>query len=151
MENKIDSQYRHLNIDTVAWSKANHSAEQQKAICQFMINKYSMREKGQDVDDCSKIDFYNNWLKDIASGDWLEQDEFKFEEDRILRDEDFIIYKISEEQIILLEDIKNNSRFNIGTIIQVPIGFFGCNIKDYKPKMKDSVKYENIVRETLKI
>ena len=64
----LDSQYRHLKIDTVEWSKANHTPEQQKAICQFMINKYSMRNKNQDKDDCDKIEFFNNWLRDIVTG-----------------------------------------------------------------------------------
>jgi hypothetical protein len=62
----VGTQYKHLKCDTVEWSKQNHTLEQQKAICQFMLNKYSMREKGQDVDDIVKIKFYVNWLEEIA-------------------------------------------------------------------------------------
>lgn len=64
-DNIVGNQYKHLKIDTVAWSKANHTKEQQKAICQFMINKYTMRDKGQDKDDLTKVDFYNNWMKEL--------------------------------------------------------------------------------------
>ena len=62
----IDSQYRHLAIDTVQRSKANHTLEQQKAICQFMIDKYINREKGQDRDDVSKARYYLDWLEEIV-------------------------------------------------------------------------------------
>jgi hypothetical protein len=64
----VGTQYKHLKCDTVEWSKQNHTLEQQKAICQFMLNKYSMREKGQDIDDIVKIKFYVNWLEDIVKG-----------------------------------------------------------------------------------
>ena len=71
-DNIVGTQYQHLKIDTVAWSKANHTKEQQKAICQFMINKYTMREKGQDIDDLIKADFYNGWLKELVGCDTEE-------------------------------------------------------------------------------
>ena len=64
-ENIVGDSYKHLKIDTVAWSKANHTTEQQKAICQFMINKYTMRNKGQDRDDIKKARFYLDWLEDL--------------------------------------------------------------------------------------
>ena len=67
-DNIIGTQYSHLKCDTVEWSKQNHTAKQQKAICQFMLNKYSMRNKGQDKDDIIKIRYYTNWLEDIAIG-----------------------------------------------------------------------------------
>lgn len=63
-ENVVGDSYRHLKIDTVEWSKANHSKEQQKAICQFMINKYTMRQKNQDKDDIKKARFYLDWLEE---------------------------------------------------------------------------------------
>jgi len=64
-ENIVGDSYKHLKIDTVAWSKANHTTEQQKAICQFMINKYTMRQKNQDKDDIKKARFYLDWLEDL--------------------------------------------------------------------------------------
>lgn len=63
--NIVGDSYKHLKIDTVAWSKANHTTEQQKAICQFMINKYTMRQKNQDKDDIKKARFYLDWLEDL--------------------------------------------------------------------------------------
>lgn len=63
-ENIVGDSYKHLKIDTVEWSKANHSKEQQKAICQFMINKYTMRQKNQDKDDIKKARFYLDWLEE---------------------------------------------------------------------------------------
>ena len=62
----VGTQYAHLKCDTVEWSKQNHTLEQQKAICQFMINKYSMRDKGQDAEDIVKIKFYVDWLEEIV-------------------------------------------------------------------------------------
>lgn len=67
LEHVVGVQYRHLKIDTVKWSKANHTAEQQKAICQFMINKYSMRDKNQDEDDIIKIRYYIDWLETLTA------------------------------------------------------------------------------------
>lgn len=69
MNNIVGDQYKHLKIDTVEWSKANHSLDQQKAITQFMINKYLMRNKNQDKDDLIKIKYYLNWLEDIIKDD----------------------------------------------------------------------------------
>lgn len=69
MDNIVGDQYKHLKIDTVAWSKANHSIEQQKAICQFMINKYSMRKKNQDEQDIIKLRFYTEWLSTLFNKD----------------------------------------------------------------------------------
>lgn len=66
VENIVGDSYKHLKIDTVAWSKANHTTEQQKAICQFMINKYTMRKKGQDQDDIKKARFYLDWLGELV-------------------------------------------------------------------------------------
>lgn len=63
-ENVVGDSYKHLKIDTVEWSKANHTKEQQKAICQFMINKYTMRQKNQDKDDIKKARFYLDWLEE---------------------------------------------------------------------------------------
>ena len=64
--NIVGDAYKHLVIDTVARSKANHTLEQQKAICQFMIDKYTNREKNQNVDDITKIRFYADWLEEIV-------------------------------------------------------------------------------------
>ena len=61
----VGDQYEHLKCDTVEWSKQNHTLEQQKAICQFMINKYITRNKGQDEDDIVKARFYLKWLEEI--------------------------------------------------------------------------------------
>lgn len=63
-ENVVGDSYKHLKIVTVEWSKANHTKEQQKAICQFMINKYTMRQKNQDKDDIKKARFYLDWLEE---------------------------------------------------------------------------------------
>jgi hypothetical protein len=68
MDNIVGEQYSHLKIDTVEWSKANHTKEQQKAICQFNIAKYMMRNKGQDRDDIIKIRFYTDWLNELTDG-----------------------------------------------------------------------------------
>ncbi len=65
-KNIVGTSYNHLAIDTVARSKANHTPEQQKAICQFMIDKYSHREKNQDADDIVKMRFYTDWLEEIV-------------------------------------------------------------------------------------
>jgi len=67
--NIVGDSYKHLKCDTVEWSKQNHTPEQQKAICQFMINKYSMRNKDQDQDDIIKIKYYTEWLEEIVNGD----------------------------------------------------------------------------------
>lgn len=58
-------QYSSLAIDTVELAKANLTTEQQIGICKFQIWKYSMRSKGQDIEDSGKIEFYNNWLKEL--------------------------------------------------------------------------------------
>lgn len=64
-DNIVGDSYKHMSIDTVARSKANHTKEQQTAICQFNIDKYSNREKGQNQDDIVKIRFYTDWLEEL--------------------------------------------------------------------------------------
>ena len=61
-ENK---QYSKMGIDTIQRSKANHTIEQQKAICQFMIDKYINRDKGQDTQDIAKARDYIDWLESL--------------------------------------------------------------------------------------
>ena len=63
----VGTSYKHLQIDTVARSKMIHTKEQQKAICQFMIDKYLHRDKGQDRDDIIKIKFYTEWLMELTN------------------------------------------------------------------------------------
>lgn len=53
-------QYR-IGIDTVERSKANLTPENILAICQFQIDKYTWREKNQDVEDFQKVIYYANW------------------------------------------------------------------------------------------
>ena len=66
LSSSISSQYKHMKIDTIARSKANHTLEQQKAICQFMIDKYVNRVKGQDKQDIAKARDYLDWLEELV-------------------------------------------------------------------------------------
>lgn len=53
-------QYR-IGIDTIERSKANLTPENILAICQFQIDKYTWREKDQDIEDFQKVIYYANW------------------------------------------------------------------------------------------
>lgn len=64
-EDYKNSHYKTQKIDTVARCKANMTLEQQKAICIFSIDKYSHREKGQNLSDIQKVRYYLDWLEDI--------------------------------------------------------------------------------------
>lgn len=57
--------YKTQGIDTIARCKANMSLEAQKEVCKFNIDKYTWREKGQNLQDIAKIKDYTNWLEEI--------------------------------------------------------------------------------------
>ncbi len=65
-DNIVGTSYKHMTIDTVARSKANDTADEQKAIIRFQVDKYINRKKGQDMDDINKIRFYLDWLEEIV-------------------------------------------------------------------------------------
>ena len=54
-EDSHNAHYKAQKIDTVARCKANMTLEQQKAICIFQIDRYTHREKGQNLSDIKKI------------------------------------------------------------------------------------------------
>lgn len=60
-----NAHYKAQKIDTIARCKANMALEQQKAICIFQIDRYTHREKGQNLSDIQKIRDYLDWLEDI--------------------------------------------------------------------------------------
>lgn len=60
-----NSHYKTQKIDTVARCKANMTLEQQKAICIFSIDKYTHREKGQNLSDIQKVRYYLDWLEEV--------------------------------------------------------------------------------------
>ncbi len=60
-----NSHYKKQTIDTIARCKANMTVEQQKAICIFQIDRYTHREKGQNLSDIKKIRDYLDWLEEI--------------------------------------------------------------------------------------
>jgi len=62
---KVNEHYKKQGIDTITRCKANMTLEQQKAICIFNIDKYTWREKGQNLSDIKKIRDYLNWLEEI--------------------------------------------------------------------------------------
>ena len=64
-EDSHNAHYRAQKIDTVARCKANMTLEQQKAICIFSIDKYTHREKGQNISDIQKVRYYLDWLEEI--------------------------------------------------------------------------------------
>lgn len=64
-EDYQNEHYKTQKIDTVARCKANMTLEQQKAICIFNIDKYTHREKGQNLSDIQKVRFYLDWLEQI--------------------------------------------------------------------------------------
>lgn len=57
--------YKKQGIDTIARCKANMTLEQQKAICIFNIDKYTHREKEQNLADIAKVRDYLDWLEEI--------------------------------------------------------------------------------------
>ena len=60
-----NAHYKAQKIDTIARCKANMTLEQQKAICIFQIDRYTHREKGQNLSDIKKIRDYLDWLEEI--------------------------------------------------------------------------------------
>lgn len=61
----VDKHYKEQGIDTIKRAKANLSLVEQKAICIFNIDRYLWREKGQNLDDVTKIMAYTKWLREI--------------------------------------------------------------------------------------
>lgn len=49
-------------IDTIKRAEANLTLEQCIGVAIFQIDKYTWREKDQDIEDCHKIMFYTKWL-----------------------------------------------------------------------------------------
>lgn len=49
-------------IDTIKRAEANLSIDECIAIAKFQIDKYTWREKSQDIDDAKKAIFYAKWL-----------------------------------------------------------------------------------------
>lgn len=64
-EDSHSAHYKAQKIDTIARCKANMTLEQQKAICIFQIDRYTHREKGQNLSDIKKIRDYLDWLEEI--------------------------------------------------------------------------------------
>lgn len=64
-EDNHNAHYQAQKIDTIARCKANMTLEQQKAICIFQIDRYTHREKGQNLSDIQKIRDYLDWLEEI--------------------------------------------------------------------------------------
>ena len=64
-EDSHNAHYKAQKIDTIARCKANMTLEQQKAICIFQIDRYTHREKGQNLSDIKKIRDYLDWLEEI--------------------------------------------------------------------------------------
>lgn len=56
-----------IGIDTIERSKANLTPENILAICQFQIDKYTWREKDQDIEDFEKVIYYANWAIDTLN------------------------------------------------------------------------------------
>jgi hypothetical protein len=63
-----NAHYKAQKIDTITRCKANMTLEQQKAICIFQIDRYTHREKGQNLSDIKKIRDYLDWLEEIEIG-----------------------------------------------------------------------------------
>lgn len=49
-------------IDTIKRAEANMTVDECIACAKFNLDKYTWREKGQDLDDAKKAVFYSNWL-----------------------------------------------------------------------------------------
>ena len=64
-EDSHNAHYKAQKIDTITRCKANMSLEQQKAICIFQIDRYTHREKGQNLSDIKKTRDYLDWLEEI--------------------------------------------------------------------------------------
>ncbi len=54
----INKGYKDLTIDTLDVWRANKGTNSMLEICDFMILKYSMRDKGSDYEDYLKIQAY---------------------------------------------------------------------------------------------
>ena len=65
MKDSHNAHYKAQKIDTITRCKANMTLEQQKAICIFQIDRYTHREKGQNLSDIKKIRDYLDWLEEI--------------------------------------------------------------------------------------
>lgn len=66
-EDSHNAHYKAQKIDTIARCKANMTLEQQKAICIFQIDRYTHREKGQNLSDIKKTRDYLDWLEEIEN------------------------------------------------------------------------------------
>ena len=64
-EDSHNAHYKAQKIDTIARCKANMTLDQQKAICIFQIDRYTHREKGQNLSDIKKIRDYLDWLEEV--------------------------------------------------------------------------------------
>lgn len=64
-EDSHNAHYKAQKIDTITRCKANMTLEQQKAICIFQIDRYTHREKGQNLSDIKKTRDYLDWLEEI--------------------------------------------------------------------------------------
>lgn len=64
-EDSHNEHYKKQVIDTITRCKANMSLQEQKAICIFQIDRYTHREKGQNLSDIKKTRDYLDWLEEI--------------------------------------------------------------------------------------
>jgi len=64
-EDSHSAHYKAQKIDTITRCKANMSLQEQKAICIFQIDRYTHREKGQNLSDIKKTRDYLDWLEEI--------------------------------------------------------------------------------------
>ena len=64
-EDSHNAHYKKQGIDTIKRCKANMTLQEQKAICIFQIDRYTHREKGQNLSDIKKIRDYLDWLEEI--------------------------------------------------------------------------------------
>lgn len=49
-------------IDTIKRAEANMTVDECIACAKFNLDKYTWREKSQDIGDAKKAVFYSNWL-----------------------------------------------------------------------------------------
>ena len=64
-EDSHNAHYKAQKIDTITRCKANMTLQEQKAICIFQIDRYTHREKGQNLSDIKKTRDYLDWLEEI--------------------------------------------------------------------------------------
>ena len=65
-------QYR-KGIDTIKRSEANLTVDECIAVAKFQIDKYTWREKNQDIDDTYKIIFYAKWRLKLLKRKQMEE------------------------------------------------------------------------------